>query len=609
MPAAYLGIRIRSAKDTDIQTAVTRVLPFMPDRFFHLDQNSLEIYYWEKDPSLTRLSNWHADEGRAACMSGYGVHQSTGQPLQAMEFAGEKSFRTIWGDYCGEWSAMSFGGNKILAGSSTPGIEHLYMLSCGSFIAVSNRARILWSLLREFGEPLEPDWETLSCVLSFGHPICTNGSAIIGIELVPPTKYVEIRADSQNIEVHSLDEFYFLPDSKDNDWDKLPDTLNTTMKWLKNTNAPIIPAITGGMDTRLVLSALKSSGYLEKVRTFYIKAPENHADYIVARDLANKYNFPLERYDVPHRDDFFSDLRKHVSFTEGLLYAWDLKCDTSYIHKTGVHGNYGGVYSGNAPEPSSDPDKIAREFVISKDHFACILRNEIIDHQARKVRDWLLELQENRLPLSNWRDYYYLLQRAPRWMGQAKLWDGLIGVNFNPLYHPKLVKTFYALPQEDRTGKRIEFELMVRLWPELVKEAFANKVWNRAMIQKSTRPNTIVADTPVKHSGVIEGVGWQIPTITKLWKEIEQKILDQMSMLETIVNPKRVEYLLKKARIALFYDKSLSMKLWWRIFHQSELRGSLANQKKMIVQILSLLTILFLLEELRNPGDIQAKVV
>jgi hypothetical protein len=606
MPIAYLGIKFNIPQPENFKSAVEKALIFNADKTYYSYRDNLELFAWEKDLDLIPIENWYESDSMSICMSGYGMDDSGSEKLHPQVFASAKDYENVWNRYHGEWSAILLLDNCIMAGSSTIGTLHSYIAECSSFVAVSNRARILWTLLHVCGEPIEHDWITLSSLLSVGYPFCTNGTAVKQVKIIPSTQFARIDKYSKNIQFLDLDNKFFRPESNNLniDWGELSNCMRNNLRWLENINSIKIAAITGGKDTRLILSLLKNSNMTKDIK-FYIRAPEEHADYLVASNLAEKLEIDFERIDRPPIDNLIESMRYHVGFTEGLLNAWDLKPETDYNHAIFIHGLFGELYRGKEILQIYDFNEISQKILL--ENFS-ILNPEVLQEQKRKILMWLNELASRDIPLSFALDLFYLLQRVPRFIGQTRLHDALNGIHFNPLYHPKVLKAFYKLSDEDRRGERIHFETMIRLCPKLAAVPFAKQKWDSGMIQRSTWKNANLSQTNIINTKKIIGVGWQVLALNNNWKEVKHKIMDEVSGLSFLINEKKVKTLLNELKLNVVDKNSFINKSWKRAGRRLGFKKISISQKELIMKVMGLLTILTLNFELKAPGEFQVKL-
>ena len=236
MPITYLGVKFNIQKPDNYKSAIEKAPIFNADKTYYSCRENTELFAWEKDPDLIPLENWYESDTISVCMFGYGINDSGTEKLDAKVFTSAKDYEKIWNNFHGEWSAILLNNNRLIAGSSTIGTIHTYIAECASFVAVSNRARILWALLQVCDELIEPDWDTLSSLLSVGYPFCTNGTAAKKVKIIPSTQFVQIMKNSKKIEFFNLNDKLFKRKSNNLkiDWDGLSNCMINNLRWLDN---------------------------------------------------------------------------------------------------------------------------------------------------------------------------------------------------------------------------------------------------------------------------------------------------------------------------------------------------------------------------------------
>jgi hypothetical protein len=332
----------------------------------------------------------------------------------------------------------------------------------------------------------------------------------------------------------------------------------------------------------------------------------DHADGLVAERIARRFELDFERRDVPSKRRFFDDIRAHVAFTEGALNAWDLKAGDDYVSQVGIHGLLGELYRGRGDVVSAEP-RIAFRKLFGTLDIGGILDADVRRGEYARTRAWLERLGATARDASRLRDLFYLLQRIPRWMGQAKLRDGLSGLHLNPLYHPTILRAYPRLTPGERTGERTHFELMLRLCAELTEQPFAGDRWAPEMVRSSSAPATRVATEPIEHARPMLGTGWQMPTLLEHWTEIRHRLSDGVERLRGVVHPGRLHGLLDVAAVVIGAKPSKVAFVRTLLRHPRLLRAAQRKPAAVAQQILGLLTIVALCDELeaRTPSRVR----
>lgn len=598
MSSCYLAIRLnRSDKlPAGLASRVERVVPFEPSVRLSVERRGLWLFGFLRDEGLWPEPRHHEDPSGAAVISGYATGGDRGL-LGAAECLRTPDLATLRSRFHGEWSMCTLTDEGIFATSDQAGTERVYVAEHPEFVAVSNRARLIWEVMKAFGARPEPDLEALAGLLSPGYIVCTNATAVRGVQTVDGTMGVRVPPTAgAAIEITNFPEVAELPENPRPDWDTLAERLCSNYRWIAGTKATIGAALTGGKDTRLVLAAMKSLG-LEGRVDYYVSAPPEHADSLVAKQIADKLGLRFTRVEPPPRTRLLEDLRRHVVLTDGGLTAWDMTGAVRYRSLLGLHGLFGELYrSRGAAHP--DPRKATR-YWFSSPNLGSILRPEVFDATFARAAAWMQrKLDAGRTP-EHLHELYYVRQYLHQWAGHTRKGDGLTGLQLNLLYHPEIQRAYGALPREDRTSDRVHFELISRLCPELVGFPFANSSWKPEMVARSTNPRAPITTEPTRNLRRLFGTGWQEPALVKQWSQVRERLMQARSVLEPIVDPKRLATFLDAAEFGLEVPTSKVRRT--RAFLSAPILAVRAQalRHRVIRILLALLPIVDLEEELR----------
>lgn len=604
MPSTYLALRLNQcdAPPEGFASRIDNALPFEPDRRFSKQSGRLFLWAFVRDESLWPAPLWHDAGESAAALTGYAVDDD--DRLLAASDACEPDLTGLWRRFHGEWSACRLDPDGISAVSGDNGTEHLYLAQNAHFTGVSNRARLLWEAMKAFGARVEPDLQALAGLISIGYPLCTDATAVRGISLVDSTSLLRVPREPRPHELVPIDPHYFLPKGEAPSWDALAARLRANAAWYGHITKPLLAALTGGKDSRLVLAMLRSAGLADKV-SFYISAPPEHADALAAKMIADRLKLRFER-EERHRDTRLLEvMRRHVALTEGALNAMDLTGAATYHSRVGLHGLFGELYRGRG---TIYPDaRAAARSVLSAVADLGLLRPEIKRAQNERAIRWFETQEAQGITPDRARDAFYARQFVPRWIGQARLGDGLTALVTNPLYHRSIQQAYAALPHADRVGERVHFELTRRLCPELIDLPFAQAQWSAEMLRRSGQPASIAA-APLQHLRPMVGIGWQIPALVSQWQRVRASIEAGVPDLESIVRPARVTALLDVAEVILGVQTSTAA--WTRAaLRHPALLARASSRKGVVVRLLlGLLTLCGLCDELRADAPSLVKV-
>jgi hypothetical protein len=607
MPSAYLALRLNRSDNLPetLSSRIDTALPFDPDARLSKQSGRCFLWGYVKDESVWPVPICSDTGPSAAVITGYAVDDDN-QLLGARAVADEPDLAAIWRRFHGEWSACRLSPDGITAISSDTGTEHLYMTENAEFVGISNRARLLWETMKAFGMRPDPDLPALSALLAMGYPLCTQATAVKGIHLVDSTSSVFVPKASGPAQVRPMDPYYFLPKKAAPSWDELAARLKSNAAWYPKIGKPMLAALTGGKDSRLVLAMLHAAGLADKV-DFYISVVPEHADYLAARSIADRFHLRFKREERAIRKPLLTELRRHIALTEGAFDAFNLTGAVTYHSRVGIHGLFGELYRGRGSVYATPRDAAAAILSAWFD-LAGVLRPEMVTSLRDRTFRWFQSEHDRGILPDRARDVFYARQFVPRWIGQARLGDGLTGLITNPLYHPSIQAAYGALPHADRVTERVHFELMLRLCPDLVPMPFANASWNPQMVRRSSQPQITVATTPIRHLRPLIGSGWQLPTLLSQWPQIRERLQAGLPQLDSIVRPLRVNALLDVAGVVFGADTSRAARLRVALRHPLLLARASSRKDAVARQILGLLTLCALCDELRADLPSAVKV-
>ena len=256
--------------------------------------------------------------------------------------------------------------------------------------------------------------------------------------------------------------------------------------------------LTGGMDSRLVLSALIRAGvqdaFLFQTRGQHPSPDANVASLIRARFGLRALGGGGGGEAGPVRGTPVERLRALVGRADGLMSRYanppaTTRRDDARLQLGGGSGELCREFWPSAERPSSPGDGAPvpplrprlREARARWVFLRPAMRDAIRDHMRSFGRE---SLAAGVAP-EHVGDHFYLASRARYHFG---LWWAISPRNqFHPLYSPAAIRAGYAMSREDRTRNRIGFELMTRFSPELARLPFARKSWPRALMPDAPR--------------------------------------------------------------------------------------------------------------------------
>jgi len=398
------------------------------------------------------------------------LHLGAGQ-LAAVLIAHDGALHGVAGVFCGR---HLFYGVKRAPG--------------GDEVALSNRASLVAAYLHGGALP-RPRLESLAWLLArHESPLGDPSAAWEGVRHILPGERLEARAGAAALKAIPLPAPEPLPaQGAARVWDELHEAL--TWRAGQLTRLPGVRfelALTGGLDSRLVLGALLSAGVLSAVTRVHLTAVESHHDARSARLIADAYGLDLEvtpplGADAP-QESFLPRARRHNFLTELLVNAWDLKDggEALALREAGVlPGHCGELYRSHALPLLSRSSALLRAVYHTHAYMDRhrLLTPELLDACVARGGEWL-RAQQARDPRPSFTlDALHRAARMERWVSQTQQWEGLGGPSVCLLPCARARAVYDALPLADRVAPRVHFELMRRVDGALWRLPFGTHRW------------------------------------------------------------------------------------------------------------------------------------
>lgn len=435
---------------------------------------------WWREPSDTPLSDTVAQALlRALTLN---PHDPSG-PLEALHLdAGQLAAALITRDGALHGVTGPFCGRHLFYGvKRTP---------AGPEVALSNRASLVAAYING-GAPPRPRVESLAWHLArHESPLGDPSSAWEGVDHLLPGQRLEARGGAHQLKaIHLPDpEPLHTPTHAQRVWDELYEALVWRAEQVKRLpDLKFELALTGGLDSRLVLGALLGANALSAVSRVHLTAVEEHHDARSARLIADAYGLNLEvtpplGVDHTPREGFLARARRHNFLVEHMVNAWDLKDggEDLILRETGVlPGHYGELYRSHALPALSRSHWLLKgvyrtHTYMDRHH---LLTPAALNACIASGSAWLQAQQRHDPRASFTLDALHRAARMERWVSQTQQWEGLGGPSICLLACARARSVYDALPLSDRLAPRVHFELMRRVDDRLWRLPFGTHRW------------------------------------------------------------------------------------------------------------------------------------
>jgi hypothetical protein len=401
------------------------------------------------------------------------------------------------------------------------GLFPLYWGSTGDLTVVGTRSTTVRDVLGTSG------WQMAPLAWVVGHANLFDAAVpAAGVRYVPPGHELRSRPGGRAEIARGATWAWPSPTDApardnltDDEWDAVTASLIANLRSVASLQDSVQMGLTGGKDSRLVLSLALAAGLGDKLDAFTTgpwDSPEIEASSRVAKVAGievRRVGMPKPADDEEEDDDapppapppYDSDaawkrLREVAYRYEGMVCAWSGLQNVTAPTPLRLKG-FGGEFfrRGNALQfrgVSTEPsiDELAELFV--NYHQKHDPLNALVPEVAEAQRDWCRrwvhenarEVRPDLLP-----EKFYIDHRLGHWSGPF-LQNAPVSVVVNPLLSAMSVRANLELTTAARGAERFHYEVMRRAAPELVSVPFLDATWAPLIRETAT---TDLPDAPM----------------------------------------------------------------------------------------------------------------
>ncbi|MET0903203.1 MAG: hypothetical protein ABWZ52_08180 [Acidimicrobiales bacterium] len=289
------------------------------------------------------------------------------------------------------------------------------------------------------------------------------------------------------------------------------------------TVAPVLADLTGGKDSRMILSAILSAGVADRYR-FSTAGPPDLPDVRLADRLVEMFGltrgrpFPLppaeaERWQVRERQDDLSVDRRFVFGTSGMCTLWSAEPMTVPSLEVKLNGVGGEPWYTNYPA-SGNMTGLGQFhgwlYAGQKIGDAGLVAADARRHYESVIADMAEQLCEGSRTPQDAVDKYYLRVRMRRWFGTLLEVDRRNRVL--PLFSAPSIAAAFALGSRWRHAQFLPYSIMAAVDTRLVTTPFAGDVWPKALGELVESP-LLTPDVLSSPERPVSGVGGEPSTV------------------------------------------------------------------------------------------------
>ena len=393
----------------------------------------------------------------------------------------DEMFSTIGGD----WQAAFCAERKVTALYSFSGYYSLCYQDSADFFAVSNRA-VLAAPFGAIGTTVRYNKDVLSWVYSTTM-ILGQQTPYAGVHKLRPGNYLEYQREG-GLSISSYRENFYTPlefaatTEREEYFQETVAGLIKRVAWYFDRGLPLQAHLTGGKDSRALLSLLVASGALEKLGFVQTFGDDDNGDVMVARavmkhlGLAERHRVTtgMKVATIPVHGDLIGRFCYSSPYYDGHLTAYDgtKPGGRAYSEAITFMGGGGEIYRQKHHRNFSD-------LALVKKHFTdWSYKYDRLGLLSRATREWQLEQLEQecalllREQIRNQHSKFYIDQRLSNW-GAAHYQNNQSG-SIAALNDIRLARLALSA---DNIGEDIHFYIMKTACPSILTVPFLNQAW------------------------------------------------------------------------------------------------------------------------------------
>ncbi len=456
------------------------------------ESSRVALYAWNNSP-LRKKEGPVIDKSPsyALTMSGYGSNPETSTQQDFFDRLNEAAVPKNIAARLGGITATAYAdGTQECLRAWTSYLRMISIFWCENenYYFVGNRAILTHLVSRRDGRPVY-DLQGMVPFLLCGH-FASESTPFERLHILPPN--VELKLTPSGSAITPLDGADELTGkgSRQPDetyWDELTNELLKALNPVKNTGIPVVLGLTGGKDSRLLGSALKTVGI---PFVGFTTGAQDHPDVLVARKIAKILGIEHDVKPPPEANDqvrmnlkrtvpeqmFGYDCMLHFWSTQGTVPVFD----TSNLRLTGQGGEFmrGGWLknpkNNKGFETRSNIDALLRDNFL---RFPSLFLPERVSEYQQFLEGWVTREMEDKSPRGVIEKMFFYIYGG-RWVSSSFMFRLSQQPNVYPLSDSNFVKKSQEIPVRYRTNDIIIYNILKRLEPRLIDIPFNKWRWN-----------------------------------------------------------------------------------------------------------------------------------
>lgn len=540
----FIAIKLKSewAKENILPRLIkyaSKYIPFKPKRVHYYQFGDILIYSAESPSAGGFSEKNHVHVNEEGCLL-----------FDGMPFLGEQDVTDNWAKtidkatnhlnedstfelLLGNYSFMRIRNGAISAFGDFAGICPLFYMSNEDIYAVSNRQMLLAkTCMRQ--DNLAIDYKSLSWLPGQAN-IMGDVTIFHGVRLLEPGSYINIK---DTCRIHTFSKQVWNGERRELskiDFDEVFEILIAQFKAISRLPFNKLSlSLTGGMDSRLILSLALQSGLIDLVDDVFTNGREGSPEVEIAAYISNKvgvkHNARVSKPSEFDLDKTWENLKYHVFRFEGSVCPWDGIGSPASRSQLELNGMGGEVLSKHVKAHANlQLDTIEEAIMLFQNYQQKtdpldILKGEYVEFQKQYMHDLVNQRHNSGIDLNDIGDILYIENRLT-------MWSGLIAANTYgkvrvfPLLNFAVARLAFQGGYVNRQMARVHFEIMKRAKRDLCELPFLGKSWDERLRPFLDGINVSAPYEPKQEAVSQNMVSWQWEFINQGWDQIKEFLL------------------------------------------------------------------------------------
>lgn len=401
----------------------------------------------------------------------------------------EEPYETLKNEARGSFSLINYDKNELKFTSDPLSLSPIYIFDNDRLFAVTNSPMLLENMLKEeFGVVMKRSSELAAYDITIG----TGAFNVTGWEKLKLIDFDSEIIVSNDGKVSFLkkknEQSYLNPvESYEQLIEKARiDLVNNILAISKSSREKKVIDITGGMDSRLILSVVSSMGIKDSFY-YYTDGEHPYPDANVALHIMEKYGLKRVKFKNTVKtniaNNVLGEFSKFLYQSSGSSFMYGRVRSSTFERNDilavggGLAGGFKSTYSRRIVSEEQDVKDAASSMIINKDI--------VSDKFYRKVKDnfvdYFSSLLKQGVSVKKAADWFYVLSRSRYLIGIGEETMHPVRPKVHALYSVNLIKAAMKLTENERNSGKIHFDLIKKFDENLLYIPFAEKKWDESL--------------------------------------------------------------------------------------------------------------------------------